>query len=91
MKIAYLVNSYPLPSHTFIRREIRALERLGWHIHRFAMRSDRAALVDPADLEEDSRTEHLLARGLPRLLLPACAWLLRHPRRALHGVNLALR
>lgn len=91
MKIAYLVNSYPLPSHTFIRREIRALERLGWQIHRFAMRSDRAALVDPADLEEDSRTEHLLARGLPRLLLPACAWLLRHPRRALHGLNLALR
>ena len=29
VKIAYLVNSYPLPSQTFIRREILALERLG--------------------------------------------------------------
>lgn len=37
MKLAYLVNSYPLPSQTFIRREIHALERMGWQVHRFAM------------------------------------------------------
>ncbi|MDR5652862.1 glycosyltransferase [Ruixingdingia sedimenti] len=67
MRIAYLVNTYPRPSHTFIRREIRALERRGIAVHRFAMRSDRAALVDPADVAEDARTEHVLKAGAPVL------------------------
>ena len=30
MRIAYLVNQYPKVSHTFIRREIQALEALGY-------------------------------------------------------------
>lgn len=68
MKIAYLVNTYPRPSHTFVRREIAAHERAGVPVHRFAMRSDRAALTDPADLAEDGRTEHVLAKGLAPLL-----------------------
>lgn len=63
MRIAYLVNTYPRASHTFIRREIAAMERLGFAVHRFAMRSDRASLVDPADLAEDDRTEHVLKAG----------------------------
>jgi glycosyltransferase involved in cell wall biosynthesis len=63
MKIAYLVNTYPRASHTFIRREIAAMERQGFAVHRFAMRSDRAALVDPADIAEDDRTEHVLKAG----------------------------
>ena len=29
MRIAYLINQYPAISHTFIRREIRALEDMG--------------------------------------------------------------
>ena len=28
MKIGYLVNTYPSPSHSFIRREVQALERV---------------------------------------------------------------
>lgn len=60
MHLAYLVNTYPRASHTFIRREIAALEALGHTVHRFAMRSDRAALKDAADLAEDARTEHVL-------------------------------
>ena len=39
MKLAYLVNTYPRASHTFIRREIQALERIAVPVHRFAMRS----------------------------------------------------
>ncbi|MDO9525895.1 MAG: colanic acid biosynthesis glycosyltransferase WcaL, partial [Gemmobacter sp.] len=42
MKIAYVINSYPRPSHSFIRREIAALERQGVTVLRFAMRGDRA-------------------------------------------------
>lgn len=63
MKIAYLVNTYPRASHSFIRREIAAIERQGFAVHRFAMRSDRAALKDAADLAEDDRTEHVLKAG----------------------------
>ena len=38
MKIAYFVNQYPKVSHSFIRREIVALETLGFPIERFALR-----------------------------------------------------
>ncbi|NEX46229.1 glycosyltransferase family 4 protein [Pseudotabrizicola algicola] len=91
MKIAYLVNTYPRGSQTFIRREIMALERLGWSIHRFALRSDRAALVDPADIAEDARTEHILQIGAGRLLLSALGWMARHPTGAARAFAMALR
>jgi colanic acid/amylovoran biosynthesis glycosyltransferase len=38
MNIAYLVNQYPKISHSFIRREILALERQGYNVQRLAMR-----------------------------------------------------
>lgn len=91
MKLGYLVNTYPRASHTFIRREIGALERLGWQVHRFAMRSDRAALVDPADLAEDARTEHVLKAGAGRLGLSLLAVALRRPGAAWRGLRLAMR
>lgn len=90
LKIAYLVNTYPRGSQTFIRREIHSLERTGWIIHRFALRSDRQALVDPADIAEDSRTEHILKLGLRGLLPSALAWMLRHPRGAFRALSLAI-
>ena len=90
LKLACLVNTYPRASHTFIRREVQALERRGHTVHRFAMRSDRAALVDAADLAEDSRTEHVLAQGLRRLLPKALGWMARDPARTLTAVRLAM-
>ena len=90
MKIAYLVNTYPRGSQTFIRREILAMERLGWQVTRIAMRSDRDALVDPADIAEDSRTHHLLALGARRLLTSALGWMARHPRGSLRALRLAM-
>lgn len=69
MRIGYLVNTYPRPSHSFIRREIAALERRGFDIHRMAMRGDATALSDPADLAEHARTERVLETGGKRLLL----------------------
>lgn len=68
MRIGYLVNTYPRPSHSFIRREIAALEALGFDIHRFSMRGDAQALKDPADRQEHDRTERILEAGGPRLL-----------------------
>ncbi len=91
MKIAYLINTYPRASQTFIRREVLALERLGFSVHRFAMRSDRAALIDPADLAEDDRTEHVLKLGAGALGMRALGWMLRHPRQSLTALRLALQ
>ncbi|RDW11999.1 colanic acid biosynthesis glycosyltransferase WcaL, partial [Paracoccus thiocyanatus] len=68
MRIGYLVNTYPRPSHSFIRREIAALENHGVEIHRLAMRGDAGALSDPADLAEHARTERVLEAGARRLL-----------------------
>ena len=90
MKIATLVNTYPRGSQTFIRREILALERLGWQVQRFALRSDRAALIDPADIAEDGRTTHLLEQGAPALLKSALGWMARHPRGAWAALGLAI-
>jgi glycosyltransferase involved in cell wall biosynthesis len=91
MKIAYFVNTYPRPSHSFIRREIRALERRGVTVHRFALRDERVALVDPADVAEADRTEYVLACGGRRLLRAALARLVRSPRATLGALALALR
>ncbi|MBD9526339.1 glycosyltransferase family 4 protein [Paracoccus sp. PAR01] len=63
LRIGYVVNTYPRPSHSFIRREIAALESLGAQIHRFAMRGDPQALTDPEDLAEHARTERILESG----------------------------
>lgn len=90
VKLAYLVNTYPQPSQSFIRREVQALERMDWQIHRFALRSDRARLVDPADIAEDSRTEHIVDKGgwqVMRLALPFAA---RRPMAALRSLRLAM-
>lgn len=65
--IGYVVNTYPRPSHTFIRREIAALEAQGWRVHRFAMRGDAGALVDPLDQQEHQRTERVVEAGALRL------------------------
>lgn len=91
MKIACLVNTYPSPSHTFIRRELQALERRGVAVLRIAMRSDRARLVDPEDRAEDARTEHVLERGALALARAAFGALLAGPGRFGRALALAWR
>lgn len=61
MKLAYLTTEYPKASHTFVRRELRALEARGHDIVRVSVRGC-SAVVDPADLEEAAQT-HLLLGG----------------------------
>ena len=78
MHIAYIVNTYPRPSHSFIRREIRALERSGLQITRLAMRGDPSALVDPDDIQEHALTQHILSRPKAAILRD-CLWALTRP------------
>lgn len=91
MRIGYLLNTYPQPSVTFIRREIHALERLGLPVHRFAMRSDRAALVDAGDLAEYDRTELVLKAGAGRLLGDLARMALSRPAAFGKALRMALR
>jgi len=86
VKIAYLVNCYPKASHSFIRREIRALEELGLEILRISVRPPASDLVDPRDREEATRTRVLLARGGAALVVGTLAAVCASPRRFLRGV-----
>jgi colanic acid/amylovoran biosynthesis glycosyltransferase len=63
MRIAYLINQYPKVSHSFIRREILALERQGFEIVRISIRGWDNDLVDEADLRERERTRYVLQSG----------------------------
>ena len=89
MKVAYLVNQYPQVSHTFIRREILALERQGVEVLRFAMRGWDANVKGEEDLRERDITRHVLRLGMPRLLLGALAYSLRHPAAAARALRCA--
>jgi colanic acid/amylovoran biosynthesis glycosyltransferase len=91
MKVAYLVNQYPHVSHSFIRREILALEKYGLTVERFSVRSSGATLVDPGDQAEQQRTFVLLQAGIRGLLAALVSTLLRHPVRGLRALRLALR
>lgn len=62
-RVAYLTSQYPKVSHSFIRREILALERLGWEVHRFALRGWDAELPDVDDRAELERTAYVLNKG----------------------------
>ena len=62
-KVAYLVNQYPKVSHTFIRREIQALEALGQPVERISVRDMRQGPNAPEDEAEARRTHVLLPEG----------------------------
>ena len=90
MHVVYLINQYPAISHTFIRREIHALEAQGVTVDRFALRGWDSDLVDPLDLEELTKTRHTLKDGLVALLLGAMRFGLRKPVDFWRGLKLAL-
>ncbi len=91
MRIAYFVNVYPAISHSFIRREIRALEGLGVSIERIALRGWDGPLADPDDTEERAKTRYILARGGFVLLVAALRQFLRSPILFARAILLALR
>ena len=91
MRLAYLCNLYPAVSHSFVRREIEAVERSGHEVHRFSVRQARADLKDPADRREAERTEAVLGKGFLRLLLAAFVLLVSSPVGAAHSIGAAGR
>jgi glycosyltransferase involved in cell wall biosynthesis len=91
MKIAYLMNTYPMTSTTFIRREIEALEERGVRIKRYAVRGWSEGLVDPRDIEERKRTEYLLSGNVIGLLFAFLKEILVNPAGLLRGLGVWYR
>jgi colanic acid/amylovoran biosynthesis glycosyltransferase len=91
MKIAYLMNTYPLISTTFIRREIHALEELGVQVERFAVREWAEDLVDPMDIQERDRTSYLLTGNQSGLIGSFIREFVVNPRGLFRGLTTAYR
>lgn len=88
-RIAYFTNIYPTVSHTFIRREILALEERGYNIRRIAVRS--GPIVDESDAAEKGRTHRILEQPLRRLLMDGLLLLLFRFSRATNSFCVMLR
>lgn len=89
--VAYFTNQYPKVSHSFIRREILALERQGVEVERFALRGWDAQVVDEDDKAELARTRYVLRQGVPALLTDMLRALVGSPGRFLRALRLAVR
>lgn len=88
MNIAYLVNQYPKTSHSFIRREIAAVEAAGVPVQRFSIRAIRAEVVDEADHQEAAKTRYILDVGATGLLQQLLSVAATRPRRFWQALRL---
>ncbi len=91
MKIAYLINQYPKSSHTFIRREILALERQGFDVQRISLRGWDWRCPDEEDRQEQAKTVYVLRHGLKGLVLPTLRAFFTAPSKFLMGAYLAIK
>lgn len=89
MRIAYLINRYPLVSHTFIRREIQALEQLGVAVERYSIR--RGEVADELDRPEAERTQVILDAGPLGLVAAVCVALVTRPVGWCRALAMAVR
>ncbi|WP_044531207.1 glycosyltransferase [Herbaspirillum sp. B65] len=90
-KIAYFINQYPKVSHSFIRREIAAVEAQGFAIDRIALRGWDAEVVDADDRAERDRTRYILKGGIGGLLVPMLRQMMAHPKGFFSALGLALK
>lgn len=91
MRVAYIINQYPKVSHTFIRREILALERLGFEVQRISMRGWDEKQIDIDDISEQSKTQYVLKSGVFPLIFSAVKVFLSHPAAFVSAFILAVK
>ena len=90
MRIGYLINRYPTASHSFIRREIHAVEATGTEVVRFSIRPVGPFEVpDLRDRAEQLQTEALLQVGIPRLMIDAGRIFVMSPLRSMRALAVA--
>ncbi|WP_375257158.1 glycosyltransferase family 4 protein [Citreimonas sp.] len=87
----WLMNQYPKLSHTFIAREIAAMERLGWQIDRVAIRGTPPDEDHPTLAAEAARTHRVLGQGALHLLTDLLAEAVRAPGAAWSAARAAWR
>ena len=87
MKVGYLLNTYPMVTTTFIRREMQALEAHQVEVVRYAIRPWSGNLVDEQDRGERARTRYLFTGRIRTLIRDFLIECLTNPR----GVARALR
>ncbi len=90
MTIAYLINVYPRPNQTFIRREIAALQARGIIVYRFALRAWTED-VDIADTREREQTRFILDAGIFAIAAAVIAMICKHPLKFLRAAKLAAK
>jgi colanic acid/amylovoran biosynthesis glycosyltransferase len=90
MHLAYFTNVYPAVTHTFVRREIRAVEALGMKVSRFAVRWD-GNIVDTEDMKEKAQTRYIAKVSVPELLRACLDTLLTKPLALGQAIALAFR
>ena len=91
MRIGYFTNQNPAVSHTFIRREMRALEALGVTINRYALWAATEMLVDPEDKLEQQQTQYILNTGTAEFLRCVFGAVVKHPGGIVRAVQLAMK
>ena len=91
MRIAYFTNQYPATSHTFIRREIQALETLGVTVIRYALWSSSEIPVHIEDREELKKTRYILKASVSEILRCLVMALARRPIATIKMVGLAIK
>jgi colanic acid/amylovoran biosynthesis glycosyltransferase len=91
MTIAYFIPTYPMPSLTFIRREILALEADGFTVHRFSLRRFDGELVEEADRREEKKTHALLKAGGLRIAMALVGEFVARPRRWMIALTMAVK
>lgn len=91
LAVAYLVSQYPAPSHTFIEREIRALEQDGARITRISVRPTPPELL-LSDVMLQEAAETTVIQSDPAAVARAAGVVaVRHPAALLRGISRSLR
>ncbi len=93
MNIAYLVSQYPKVSHSFVRREILAVEAQSHSILRVSIQPPALPLVDPDDVSEAEKTHAILGGSrtaiVGRLLLAITQMAIAQPIKLWTGLRSA--
>ncbi len=90
MRLAYFINQYPGISHSFIRREIQALERGGAEIVRYAIRPSKDNVIAQEDFDESAKTRHIITTGAGSILWAIIGEILISPLGAARTLGAAI-
>lgn len=91
LRIAYLVNTYPGTSATFIRRELTEVEAQGATVARLTLRRWKGELVDPLDQAESRKTRAVLEVGASGLLRALLSTAVKRPGKFVQALRRSIR